>query len=70
MEGTVSNIEQLLTPRKAASLLGIGASTLYQMARRGEIPSYAVGRTGRRVILSEVLAALRRPANGAGEGGR
>lgn len=65
----MSEIVKLLTPRAAAAMLGIGASTLYKMAARGEIPSYVVGRTGRRVIVAEVLAALRRPANGPGDGG-
>jgi excisionase family DNA binding protein len=56
--------ERLLTPREAAKILGVGASTLYRMAAHRMIPTYQIGRTGRRVVLSEVLAALRRPAVG------
>ena len=39
-------------------------ATLYKMAKAGQIPSYAVGVKGRgvRFRISEVLAALRRPA--------
>jgi excisionase family DNA binding protein len=38
--------------------------TAYRMAKAGQLPSYAIGTKGRgvRFRISEVLAALRRPA--------
>ena len=43
--------------------------TAYRMAAAGQIPSYSVGTKGRgvRFRVPEVLAALRRPAQGQSE---
>jgi excisionase family DNA binding protein len=57
-----STEEKLLTAREVGRVLNIGASTVYAMAHKKRIPGYAVGETGIRFRLSEVLAALRRPA--------
>jgi excisionase family DNA binding protein len=57
-----STEEKLLTAREIGCALNIGASTVYAMAHKKRIPGYRVGETGIRFRLSEVLAALHRPA--------
>ena len=44
--------------------------SIYRLAKTGQIPHYKVGpkRTGIRFIASEVLAALRQPAQANGNG--
>ncbi len=61
-----SEQEKLLTPRAAGAIIGIAPSTLYRMIQRGQLPAYVVGSTGRRVILREILEAMRRPMIVAG----
>jgi excisionase family DNA binding protein len=51
----------LLTPREAASVLGIGRSMLYELLRSGELPSVRIG-SCRRIAaadLSDLVARLR-----------
>ena len=61
----MNEVEPLETARSLAKLLkpsqsgGIGASTIYLLAKEGKIPAYRVGRTGIRFRISEVLDALR-----------
>lgn len=50
---TDSNIATLMTADEAAELLGIHRTTLYDGARRGEIPCRRVGR--RFVFVRETL---------------
>ena len=45
------------------TLHGIGISTLYRMAKNGEIPSYKVGKRGVRFVVEEVKTALLRHVN-------
>lgn len=54
----------LVSVDEAARQLGMAKSSLYRMALLNLIPSYRVGQKQRgvRVSISEVLAALRRPA--------
>lgn len=52
---TDSNIVTLITADEAAELLGIHRTTLYDGARRGEIPCRRVGR--RFVFVREALLA-------------
>jgi excisionase family DNA binding protein len=54
--------ERLVTAREISRVLGVGASTLYVMAKKNRVPHYKIGETGIRYRMSEVLAALRRPA--------
>jgi len=53
---------QTLEKAKAVctTLQGIGISTLYKMAKSGEIPSYKVGKRGVRFVVEEVKSALLR----------
>ena len=59
---------KLLSARELAEVLGIAVPTIYQQARRGQLPCY---KFGDRVMfrLEEVLAAARVSANGAGRVG-
>jgi len=54
----------LVSADEAARQLGMAKSSLYRMASRGLIPSYAAGPklTGRRFDVEEVRAALRQAA--------
>jgi excisionase family DNA binding protein len=54
--------ERLVTAREISRVLGVGASTLYAMAKKNRVPHYKIGETGIRYRMSEVLAAMRRPA--------
>jgi excisionase family DNA binding protein len=57
--------EQTLVSAAVLEQRGIlSKGTAYRMAKRGVLPSYAVGTKGRgvRFRVEEVLAALRRPA--------
>lgn len=57
---------ELLKGREVVKRLGgLGYSTLLEMASRGHVPSYRVGRRGRRFVFSEVVEALRRLASAA-----
>lgn len=64
-EGLHRPAEKPLTLDELAEYTGISRSTLAEMARRRQIPCY---RAGKRVIFiaSEVLEALRIPANTKG----
>ena len=56
--------EKLVDAREAAKALGMGAGSLYKLARANKVPSYSVGPrlTGVRFSIAELRAALRRPA--------
>jgi excisionase family DNA binding protein len=56
-------LEKLLTPSEAASLLGVRLKTLYTWASRRQVPAQRVGRCLRfsPAALSTWLAAQRRP---------
>lgn len=43
----------LLTPEEVAASLGIGRTTIYDMLRRGDIPSLKLGRA-RRVAVADL----------------
>ena len=51
-------MEQLLTAKQLAALLGTRANTVYELAARGELPSLKVPGVGRRFRISEVQAWL------------
>lgn len=53
--------KKLETPRAAAPKIPMAPSTLYWMIKKGMVPSYQVGKTGVRVVVEEVIEALRRP---------
>jgi excisionase family DNA binding protein len=57
---TKSNLtrDEVMTAREVAELLKIPVSTLYQLARRGELPASRLGRTWRFLLprLEELLA--------------
>lgn len=65
--GAVLDVEPLLTASELEAKGILRRTTAYRLARSGAVPSYCVGpaRTGVRFRVSEVLAALRRPANPA-----
>ena len=50
--------DEVLTAREVAELLKLPVSTVYQLARRGELPASRLGRTWRflRPRLEELLA--------------
>jgi excisionase family DNA binding protein len=48
--------ERVLTVPEAAALLGVSASTYYQAAARGEVPTVRIGR--RLVVPGAALARL------------
>ena len=51
--------EEVMTAREVAHLLKMPVSTIYQLARRGELPASRLGRTWRflRPRLEELLAS-------------
>ena len=51
--------DEVMTAREVADLLKMPVSTIYQLARRGELPARRLGRTWRflRPRLEELLAA-------------
>lgn len=51
--------DEVMTAREVADLLKMPVSTIYQLARRGEIPASRLGRTWRflRPRLEEMLAS-------------
>jgi len=51
--------DEVMTAREVAELLKMPVSTIYQLARRGELPASRLGRTWRflRPRLEELLAA-------------
>jgi excisionase family DNA binding protein len=51
--------DEVMTAREVADLLKMPASTIYELARRGELPARRLGRTWRflRPRLEELLAA-------------
>jgi excisionase family DNA binding protein len=51
--------DEVMTARDVAELLKMPVSTIYQLARRGELPASRLGRTWRflRPRLEELLAA-------------
>ena len=57
--------EILVYAKEAARALAMGKGSLYRLARAGRIPSYSAGprMRGVRFSISEVKAALRRPAS-------
>ncbi len=42
-----TTIEEILTPREAAALLRIHRTTLYELARSGDLPAFRVGKDWR-----------------------
>lgn len=56
---TDSNVATPISAKEAAELLGIHRTTLYEAARRGEIPCRRVGR--RYVFVRETLLDWLRP---------
>jgi excisionase family DNA binding protein len=58
----------LLTPTEAATALGIGRSTLYQLMRCGTVPSVRIG--GCRRIAASSLSDLVARLQGADDEGR
>ncbi len=55
-------MNQTLVPVKQIIAQGVGGrSSIYQMIKAGQIPSYRLGKRGIRVCLTEVLSVLRRP---------
>lgn len=56
------NNQPLVSVKEAAKAVGMGARSLYALARTGRIPSYAAGPklTGIRLSITEVKEALRR----------
>lgn len=50
--------DEVLTAREVADLLKMPVSTIYELARRGELPARQLGRTWRflRPLLEELLA--------------
>jgi hypothetical protein len=61
----VNVIEPLVSANELEAHGVLRKSSAYRLAKRGLIPSYMVGpsQTGVRFRVSEVLSALRRPAN-------
>lgn len=51
--------DEVLTAREVAELLALPVSTVYELARRGELPACRLGRTWRflRPRLEELLGA-------------
>lgn len=49
---------QLISPREACSLLGVGLTTLYKFFKEGKLTPIKFGRRCTRVRLSEVLALI------------
>lgn len=47
-------IEPLLTAKQVAELLGCRVNSIYELAGRGELPSYKVAGVGRRFRESEI----------------
>ncbi|UVT18989.1 MAG: helix-turn-helix domain-containing protein [Nitrospira sp.] len=56
--------EALVKIKDCARILGMSAHSLYNLAKAGRVPSYSAGgkMRGVRVSVSEVRAALKRPA--------
>ena len=56
------SVERLLTAREVAALLRLGRSTIYEMSRRGELPSVVLrqgrGRTVRRWRACDIDALI------------
>ncbi len=58
----IAKADALVSAKEAANALGMGASSLYRLAKAGKVPSYAVGPqlSGVRFSIIEVKQALRR----------
>ncbi len=50
--------QQLISPREACSLLGMGLTTLYKFFKEGKLTPIKLGRRCTRVRLSEILALV------------
>ena len=57
-------VEPFFTLKEAATHLNIKYWLLLRMAKRGELPTYVAGNTRKRVLLSEVTAAIRQSKEG------
>lgn len=62
--------ETLLRASDLARRLSCGKSTVYKLAKEGQIPTVKIGRTGVRFDLGSVLDALQRPACSTSEQAR
>jgi excisionase family DNA binding protein len=58
-------IEPLLNAKQLAELLGCRLNTVYELASRGELPSYRVAGVGRRFRESEVEDWIQRQRESA-----
>lgn len=50
--------EQLISPREACSLLGVGLTTLYKFFKEGKLTPIRFGRRCTRVRLAEIIALI------------
>jgi excisionase family DNA binding protein len=51
-------MEQFLTVREAAAVVGVAPWKLSRVVKSGSVPSYAIGNTRRLVRVSEIVAAV------------
>lgn len=59
MAANASHInEQLISPRDACALLGIGLTTLYKFFKEGKLTPIRFGRRCTRVRLAEIIALI------------
>ena len=59
MQNSATEIEAFITLKQAAKLIGVKYWVLLKAANRGEFPVYTVGNGRKRVLLSEVVKAIR-----------
>ncbi len=53
-DGTVADLEQMLTPEQVAALLQISKATLCRLTQRGKIPHKRMGDSIVRYVRSEI----------------
>ena len=54
----IAKPEPFFTIRQASSLLNVKYHALLRATRKGIVPTYAIGTSRRRVLISEILAAM------------
>jgi hypothetical protein len=61
VEEKMDHKTELVTGRVVvAKVKGLAYSTLLKMAKDGKVPYYEVGKNGKRFVVDEVLASMRR----------
>jgi excisionase family DNA binding protein len=61
----MSNEQDVITPRDAASILGVHERTVQRLLKQGELPGYKAGLRQWRIRRTDLEAYIRRQSNQA-----